>query len=228
VTSSFARAIDTEILPDGERSTNRSSARASGSFTTARSYDNSISFERGAAIGATATLVRAAFGATGSATAVTGDSRVYLPGLAAHHVLAIRLAGAASMVTGGRRFPAGRRRLECRPDQFDSKVSLLGDSTNTFAGTHVAPTPTTAFRWLAWALAGRPFTAHFAVAMDISADRPLRAKRPSALLPFELSCDFVAGYNVRLTATVGAAYGHDGSHAAPGGARIYARINRAF
>jgi Tol biopolymer transport system component len=240
VTSSFARAIDTEILPDGERSTNRSSARASGSFTTARSYDNSVSFERGAAIGATATLVRAAFGATGSATTVTGDSRVYLPGLAAHHVLAIRLAGAAS--TGdrsvGRTFLLGGGDSNVDLTSFDSNaVSLLrGFATNTFAGTHVALLNADYRFPLARVERGIGtwpaffHTAHAAVAMDIGhawTDRFARSDLKRSVAA-ELSCDFVAGYNVRLTATVGAAYGHDGSHAATGGARIYARINRAF
>ncbi len=53
----------------------------------------SISPERGVALGATAEAVRRALGASGDATTLTGDARAYLPGLAPHQVLALRVVG---------------------------------------------------------------------------------------------------------------------------------------
>jgi hypothetical protein len=44
----------------------------------------------------------------------------------------------------------------------------------------------------------------------------------------ELSFDFVAGYSFPLTATVGAAWGRDGSRAVGGGSAGYVRIGRSF
>jgi hypothetical protein len=38
----------------------------------------------------------------------------------------------------------------------------------------------------------------------------------------------VAGYVIPVTATLGAAWGHDGSGTASGGATVYFRIGRAF
>jgi hypothetical protein len=44
----------------------------------------------------------------------------------------------------------------------------------------------------------------------------------------EFSTAVIGGYVVPITATVGAAWGHDGSGTAPGGATVYVRIGRAF
>jgi len=44
----------------------------------------------------------------------------------------------------------------------------------------------------------------------------------------ELSADVVAGYVLPIAATVGVAWGRDGSRTAPGGATLYVRIGRAF
>jgi hemolysin activation/secretion protein len=44
----------------------------------------------------------------------------------------------------------------------------------------------------------------------------------------EVSADVIAGYFLPLTATIGAAWGHDGSGAVAGGATVYVRVGKAF
>ena len=44
----------------------------------------------------------------------------------------------------------------------------------------------------------------------------------------ELSLNFVAAYSLPFTASLGAAWGHDGSHTVPDRATVYFRLGHAF
>src|SRR5207249_10324542 len=94
--ASIVRAVDEFTVPDGIVSRNRTAARAGWAISSARTYGYSISPERGLAFSATGELVRKALGASDDAAAVTADTRAYVPGVAPHHVLAVRLAGGTS------------------------------------------------------------------------------------------------------------------------------------
>ena len=122
-TASLVRAVDDFTQPDGSVSRNRTAARAAWSVASAHTYGYSISPEDGAIAGVTAELVRRALGSSGNATAVTADGRVYLPALAPHHVLALRLAGGTSSgdPSLGRTFHLGGACAQPRPPRFRAR-----------------------------------------------------------------------------------------------------------
>jgi hypothetical protein len=237
---SIVRAVDEFTFTSGVVSQPRAAARAAWWVASAHRYGNSISFEGGVEIGATAELVRRALGSAADATTIAGDARAYLPGLGAHHVLAIRVSGGRTTGNAvlGRTFLLGGAAPNLSPVDFGSEaISLLrGFPADTFAGTHVALVNVD-YRWpLAkiergigtWPLflhtihaavfadAGHAWTGHFAA-------RDLKTS-----IGAELSLKIVAGYWLPLTATVGAAWGHDGSHAVADGMTRYVRLGYAF
>ena len=140
---SVRRAVEEHMQADGEVTRQHvAAARGAWSIDSARTYGYSISREDGATFGATAELVRQALGASGDATSVTADGRVYLPSLAPHHVLALRVA--AGTTSGdpalGRLFHLGGPASNAGVVSFDRRaISLLrGFPADTFAGRHVA------------------------------------------------------------------------------------------
>src|SRR5262249_12549716 len=139
---SMLAAEDHYIRPTGELSRDRVAARGAWATTTAHTYGYSVSAEDGMTIGATAEGVPEAVGAFASADAFTVDGRGYLPGFAAHHVIAIRVAGGVS--TGDpdvrRTFHLGGATAPAGAVSFDrNAISLLrGFPTDTFAGSHIA------------------------------------------------------------------------------------------
>ncbi|MGH9141991.1 MAG: hypothetical protein ACRD2I_12745 [Vicinamibacterales bacterium] len=221
-------------------SRDRTPVRVSWETTTARSYGYSVSREDGIAVGSAVEIVRRALGSFADATTTTGDARAFLPGLAAHHVVALRVAGGASIgdTTVGRTFllggasPGGGA-----ADLGSSAFALLrGFSPNTFAGSHVA-IANAEYRWPiarpqrgygTWPLFLH--TLHAAVFADVghawtqAFDR--RALKSSAGAQF--SADVVAGFSVPLTVTVGAAWGHDGSGLLSDRVTAYLRVGKAF
>src|SRR5205814_1223668 len=93
---SALRASDSVTLPDRTASLQRTGFRAAWQITSAHTYGYSISPERGIILGATAETVRRALGSSGDAAALTADARLYLPSVARHHVVALRLAAGIS------------------------------------------------------------------------------------------------------------------------------------
>jgi Periplasmic component of the Tol biopolymer transport system len=87
-------------------SRDRTPLRMSWETLTGRTYGYSISPEDGVALGATTEIVRRELGSFADATTTTADARAYLPGLAPHHVVALRVGGGASIgdPTVGRTF----------------------------------------------------------------------------------------------------------------------------
>ena len=238
--ASVVRAADEFTFPDRLITRNRTAARAGWAIGSALTHGYSISPEGGVTLGITAEAVRRALGASADATALTGDARAYLPGLARHHVLAIRLAGAGSSGDRGlrRTFNLGGALPNLSTMDFGREaISLLrGFPADTFAGSHVA-LANLDYRWpLArpqrgagtWPLFLQ--TIHAAVFADAGHawTHAFRLQDVKTSAGGELSIDFVAAYFLPFTASVGAAWGHDGSHTVSDRTTVYVRIGRAF
>jgi hypothetical protein len=237
---SMIRAADDYSLPGRTLSRDRTAARAAWLTTSAHTYGYSISPEGGVTAGTTVEFVRRGLGSFGDATTVTGDLRAYLPSFAPHHVVAVRLAGGAS--TGdpavGRTFLLGGSSTSTGVLDFGSRaLSLLrGFPNDTFAGSHVALLNVD-YRWpIARPQRGRGtwplfvHTIHGAVFADAGDawTRAFRAGGIKASAGTELSADIIAGYFFPLTATIGAAWRHDGGGAVPDGAAVHFRVGKAF
>jgi Tol biopolymer transport system component len=238
--ASVVRAVDDFTFPDRSVSRNRTAVRAGSTITSAHTYGYSISPERGATAGFTAELVRRALGSSGDATAVTADVRAYLPGLAPHHVLAVRAAGGSSNGDRDvfRSFNLGGALSNVATLDFGREaISLLrGFPADTFAGTRVALVNAD-YRWpivrLQRGLGTLPIflhTLHASVFADAGHGwaRTFDARHVKTSAGAELSLDFVAAYALPFTASVGAAWGHDGSHTVSDRATVYFRLGHAF
>jgi hypothetical protein len=240
VAASVARAADDFTFHGHILSRDRTAARATWNFISAITYGYSISPERGIAFGVTTEAVRRALGASGDASAVTADARAYLPALAAHHVLALRLAGGASSGdrTLRRAFNLGGALSNVLTVDFGHEaISLLrGFPADSFAGSHVALL-NAEYRWpIARPQRGSgtwPFflrTVHGAVFADAGHawTRAFSVHDLKTSAGGELSIDLVAAYSLPLTASVGAAWGHDGTHIVADRATVYVRLGHAF
>ena len=237
---SVIRAVADYTLVGRAFSRDRTPIRAAWQTITAHTYGYSISRENGMAAGATAEFVRRGLGSFADATTTTGDVRAYLPGLAAHHVVALRLGGGASTgdATVGRTFLLGGESPgNGVVDLGGSALTLLrGFSPNTFAGSHVA-LANAEYRWPV----ARPqrghgtwplflHTVHAAVFAD-AGHAWTRTFQPRAIKTSagaQLSADVVAGFFAPFTATVGAAWGHDGSRSVSDRVTAYFRVGKAF
>jgi hypothetical protein len=238
--ASMVRAVDDFTFPDRSLSLDRTAARAGWSVETARSFGYSISPERGIDVGITAELVRRALGASGDASAATIDARMYLPGAATHHVVALRVAAGTStgdpdlrrvFLLGGGGSNVGLL------DFGDEAISLLrGFPADTFAGNHLAlvnadyrlPIARPERGVGTWPLFLH--TIHAAVFADAGHawTRRFAARDIKTSVGGELSLNLVAGYSLPFTAAVGVAWGHDGSDTVPDRGTVYFRVGRAF
>jgi len=238
--ASVARAVDDFTFPDHSVSRNRTAVRAAATISSAHTYGYSISPERGATIGMTAELVQHALGSSGDANAVTVDARAYLPGLEPHHVLAIRAAGGASNGDRDlrRSFNLGGALSNLTTFDFGREaISLLrGFPADTFAGTRVALVNAD-YRWPiarpqrglgTWPVFLQ--TLHAAIFADAGHawTRTFSARNVKTSAGAELSLGFVAAYALPFTASVGGAWGHDGSHTIADRATVYFRLGHAF
>ena len=237
---SVVRAVNEDTLATGTQSRLRVPVRAAWQTLTGRTYGYSISREHGIAVGATAELVRRELGSFADATTITGDARVYLPAFRPHHVVAVRVGGGASTgdPTVGRTFLLGGHETATVVADFDNDAfSLLrGFGSNTFAGSHVA-VANAEYRFPI----ARPqrgigtwpvflHSIHAAVFADAGHawTRTFSAGSIKTSAGAQLSADIVAGYFAPFTATVGAAWGRDGSGVVPDRVTAYFQIGRAF
>jgi hypothetical protein len=237
---SVLRAANEYTLPAETVSRDRTAARLAWQTVTARTYGYSISSEDGIAGGVTTELVRRSLGAFADATTVTGDFRAYLRGLRDHHVIALRVAGGTSTgdAAAGRTFLLGGPGPNMLVADFGSSaVSILrGFASNAFAGRHVALVNADYRFPLARPQRGLGtwpaflHTVHAAVFADAGHawTNTFNASSLETSAGGELSARIIAAYSIPLTATVGAAWGHDGSGRLPSGATVYFRIGRAF
>ena len=237
---SMLSAVDDYTLAQGHLSRDRAAVRGAWATTTAHLYGYSVSPEGGVTIGVTAESVPRALGSFADATAFTADARVYVPGIAPHHVLAVRVAGGAS--TGDpdirRTFHLGGTAPAGGVIDFGrDAISLLrGFSTNTFAGSHVAlinadyrfPIARPQRGHGTWPLFLH--TVHATVFADAGHawTRAFRTDAIKTSVGAELSARVVAAYFFPFTLTAGAAWGHDRTHTVADRATIYARIGYAF
>ncbi len=238
--ASYFRSEDDFSVATRPETRTRAALRAGWSTSSAHTYGYSISPEDGITAGATAEFARTAFGADANATTLTADGRAYLPGLGPHHVLALRAAGGRSTGDAAARdvFLLGGPGPDPTTLDFGrSAISVLrGFGANTFAGSHVALVNAD-YRWpIAWPQRGAGTWPVFLQAVYAAAyadaghawTRTFRAADVKTSAGGELSVDLVAGYSLPLTATVGAAWGHDGSGLVRSGATVYFRIGHAF
>jgi outer membrane protein assembly factor BamA len=237
---SVVRAVNEDTLATGTLTRHRVPVRAAWQTLTGRTYGYSISREHGIAMGATAELVRRGLGSFADATTITGDARAYLPAFRPHHVVAVRIGGGASTgdPTVGRTFLLGGHEAAADAGAFDSNAfSLLrGFGGNTFAGSRVA-VANAEYRWPI----ARPqrgigtwpaflHSIHAAVFADAGHawTRTFRAGSIKTSAGAQLSANIVAGYFAPFTATVGAAWGRDGSGVVADRVTAYFQIGRAF
>jgi hypothetical protein len=237
---SALRTSQEDLVPIGSLTRTRTPVRAGWQTATAHTYGYSVSRERGIFAGTTVEVVRRDLGSSGDATIVTGDARAYLPGVAPHHVVALRLSGGASSgdATVGRTFLLGGSQSDAGVLNFGSRASSLlrGFPDATFAGSHVA-LANAEYRWPiarpqrgigTWPILFH--TLHAAAFLD-AGEAWLRTFRASAMklsAGAELSSDVVLGYFARVTVTAGAAYGHDGAGVVADRGSVYFRIGKAF
>jgi hypothetical protein len=237
---SVVRAEADYTTGDGSFSRRRTPIRAAWQSITAHSYGYSISGEGGIAAGATAELVRSGLGSSADATTTTADVRVYLPGVAAHHVVAVRLGGGASIgdPTVGRTFLLGGPSPGNGVNDLDAGAFALlrGFAANTFAGSHVA-LANVEYRWPiarpqrgygTWPLFLHSI--HAAVFADAGHawTRTFQPRAIKSSVGAQLSADLVAGFFAPFTVSGGAAWGHDGSHRAVDGVTVYFRVGKSF
>jgi hypothetical protein len=238
--SSLVRSSDDFALATGMLSRTRVAWRSGWGITSARTYGYSISPEDGIAFAATADLARRALGSSADASTMTADGRVYWSPFRHHQVIAIRLAGGVSMgdATVGRTFHLGGAQSNVATLDFGrNAISLLrGFGSDTFAGSRVA-LMNADYRWpLARPQRGHgtwPFflhTIHAAAFADVGHawNRRFDSRDLKSSLGGELSFDVVAGYSVRFTTAVGAAWGRDGSRSVPNSGTVYVRLGHAF
>jgi hypothetical protein len=237
---SLHRAVDDYTLPDRSFSRSRGAARAAWATASAHTYGYSISPEGGLNAGATVEADRPGLGAFASATTITGDVRGYLPAFAPHHVFAVRLAGgrATGDPTVRRTFRLGGPGPDASVIDFSrGAISVLrGFPANTFPGSHVAlmnvdyrfPLVRPQRGHGTWPLFLH--TVHAAVFGDAGHawTRAFHANAIKTSIGAELSTDIVLGYFFHVTATVGAARGHDGGGTVADRTTLYVRVGRAF
>jgi outer membrane protein assembly factor BamA len=226
--------------PTQPLSRTRRAARAAWLTSSARTYGYSISPEDGVSAGATAEFVRRSLGSFADANVLTGDVRAYIPAFAPHHVAAIRAAAGISSgdATAGRTFLLGGPDSNTLNADFGrSAISLLrGFATDTFAGSRVALVNAD-YRWPIT----RPqrgvgtwpvflHTVHAAVFADAGHawTRTFDAAAIKYSAGAELSSNLVVGYSIPFAATIGAAWGHDGSGLLGDRATVYFRVGTAF
>ena len=98
-TQALASLVRTDTryqLPDQDRTVSLVASRMAFAHDSSQRYGYSISREHGLNVGTTIELARRALGSDADATTSTVDLRTYLPGIAPHHVVALRLAGGLS------------------------------------------------------------------------------------------------------------------------------------
>ncbi len=202
-------------------------------------YSASISQEAGLAAGFTGEFTRQALGTDADATRLTGDVRAYLPALGPHHVIALRAAGgktAGDLSVGP--FLMGGSARDAGLIDFSTGLATLmrGFPSDTFAGSHAALVNAEYRVPLArpqrgvgtWPLFLRSI--HAAVFVDAGHVWTTRFVASDLKSSFgaELSADTVLGFVLPITATVGAAWGHDGSGRVQDQTTFYVRFGRAF
>jgi hypothetical protein len=118
--------IDQRSLPDsaGVARRSRNGLRAGWALNSSRQYGYSVSSEDGVWTAVNVERVTPALGADGEAWNLTWDLRGFVPGLAAHHVAAVRVAGASSSGDPAmqRTFDLGSSGVQAAPFAMNQRV----------------------------------------------------------------------------------------------------------
>lgn len=232
-------ASDTSYrLATGDRMNRTVAARAAAAFNSSQRFGFSVSRERGVLAGSTAEIASRALGSRANATTATADVRAFLPGLARHHVVALRAAGGISNGSdlARQQFSLGALSASTSVIDFGSNALGLmrGGLRTAVAGNRLA-VGNAEYRFpLKVVERGRgtfPLMIRIVHASFFADVAQVRGDGRSAAgwaraFGGELSVDAVAGHGLPVVATVGAAWGRDGSR--PGAAQVYARLSRAF
>jgi hypothetical protein len=239
-TASLSRGQARVFMGRRSRALDSAAARFAFAHSSAHTFGNSISAERGLTAGATMELVRQSLGAAADATTVTADLRAYAPGLARHHVIALRVAGGRTVGDSllGRTFRLGGAGPDSSPVDFDTRsISLLrGFGTDAFAGTHVA-LMNADYRFPLWRIERGVgtwpifvHTIHAAAFTDVGHvwTTAFDASDLEHAFGGEISANLVIGYSAPVTIAFGAAKGHDNSRRMPDATTWYARVGYAF
>lgn len=218
----------------------RAGVRAAWTISTARRYGYSISPEDGWSFGATAEVLRPAFGSDGSADAFTVDGRAYLPLGLPHAVAALRGAFGASRGDRAvaRPFFVGGVEENRGLGVFGSDaVSLLrGFPETAFVGRRAAVLNAEARIPLGWPQRGVgtwPIflnALHAAAFLDVGHawDDSPRWRDRKLGYGLEVSADVTAGFGLPLTWTAGVAWGDDGAGLVAPQRSFYVRAGRSF
>lgn len=237
---SFIGATDDYTLDGRQTTRDRSAARVAGSYTSAHRYAASISSEDGVAAGITAEFARLQADSEGDAPRLTGEVRAYVPAFGQHHVIAFRAVGGTTGgdLSVGRAFRMGGSARDAGLIDFSTAPTTLmrGFPADTFAGSHAALVNLEYRLPLARPQRGAgtwPFfvrAIHAAVFADVGEvwTASFRASDVKVSVGAELSVDTVLGYQLPLTATVGTAWGRDGSGKVPDHTAFYVQLGRAF
>jgi hypothetical protein len=238
--ASILRINDDYTLPGGGISVKRTALREAWGANSSHFYGYSISSEDGVGVGVTAEEVPKAFDSVADASVFTLDTRVYLPGLGAHHVLALRAALGVSNgdPIAGRTFLLGGAAPAPDVVSFSSSAMALlrGFPSDTFAGSRIGIVNADYRFPIARPERGHGtvplllHTIHGALFVDAGNAwaNTFLSRDVKVSAGAELSANVVLGYVLPLTATIGAAWGHDGAHRVPDTTTGYVRVGRAF
>jgi hypothetical protein len=237
---SFIGATDDYTLGTRQTTRDRFAARAAGAYISSHRYAASISSEDGVAAGVTAEFMRPEAGSSADGPRLTGDVRAYLPAFGRHHVIAMRAVGATNGgdLSVGRAFRMGGSARDTGLIDFSTAPTTLmrGFPSDTFAGSHAALVNVEYRLPLArpqrghgtWPLFLR--AVHTAVFSDVGEvwTAGFRAGDVKASFGAELSVDVILGFQLPVTATVGGAWGRDGSGRVPDHTAFYVQLGHAF
>lgn len=225
-------------LANGDRSNRTVAARAAAAFNSSQRFGYSISRERGLLAGITVDVATRALGSRADATTATLDFRAYLPGLRRHHVVALRSAGGVSNGSdlARQQFSLGALNASAGVMDFSSGALGLmrGGLVGAVGGNRLAVGNAEYRLPIKTIERGRgtlPLflrTVHASVFADVAQLRGDGRTAAGWTRAFggEVSVDGVAGHGLPFVATVGGAWGRDGSR--PGITQFYARLSRAF
>lgn len=236
--ASFVRADAHYRLPDRDQRSTLVSARSAIGVDRTRRYGYGISREHGVLLGTTLEMTRRSLGADASATTGTADIRAYLPGMAQHHVLALRAAAGRSQGEAAARqqFTAGQAGASPSVVDFSSSAIGLfrGDTGGALAGSQIVvgnaeyrlPLRRIERGRGTWPLLLRQV--HASVFVDAVRVRGgVREDRGWARAAgAELNLDAVAGFSLPFVATLGGAWSD--SPIATRAFTAYVRVGRAF
>jgi Tol biopolymer transport system component len=238
--AAFSAGFDTLSPAAASSRRSRAAFRGAWAVNTGKEYGWSISREDGVAAALTSEQVRAAFGADGDADAFTGEVRAYWRPGRGHAVLAARVGYGSSsgdeevrrLFYLGGSMPAG----SLIDFGSDALRMLRGFDDKVTAGTHIAvasvewrqPVLRVERGWGTVPILLRAL--HGTVFLDAGEvwERGFRVADLRTSLGAEAALDLVAGFALRVTLTIGAAWTHDPAPRSGSGGAAYFRIGPSF